>query len=270
MIKFLGHRTKYWEKNKLKQIGDQKVSTDDWNNIIRILKRINKCVSYNKIARHFEKKTTRKLYKNFLSFKNSRTQIQALKEHSSLMTYIYDQEKKRQDNIDNKARQIITNVSLVFTFIAFSSAIILNKDNYVKGVSEYSLLTASIALIVALIAIILAVRCLDVKKYSRPKQEIVFDPKYRLEEDFLRQKVTDFFFSLYINTDTNSKKSNYIKFANWLFIVSIGLIGIFTILNLYAIKIRNDKPTEKTIQEIKIKDTIDVKIIKPKDKCRGQ
>jgi hypothetical protein len=270
MLKYLGHKTSYWEKNKPKQIGDQKVTTDDWDNIIRILNRINKCVSLNKIASHYEKKKDRALYKNFLAFKNSKTQIQALKEHSSFMTYIYDQDKKRQDNIDNKARQIITNVSLVFTFIAFSSAIILNKDNYVKGVSEYSLLTVSVALIIALIAIILAVLCLDVKKYSRPRQEIVFDPKYRLEEDFLRQKVSDFFFTLYVNTDTNSKKSNYVKFANWLFIISIGLIGFFTILNLYAIKVRNDKPTEKTIQEIKIKDTIDVKIIKPKDQCCGQ
>lgn len=270
MIKYLGHSTKYWKKNRPKQIGDQKVTTDDWNKILIILERIKKCVSFNKIAGHYEKKKERELYKNFLSFKNSRTQIQALKEHSSLMTYIYDQEKKRQDNIDNKARQIITNVSLIFTFIAFSSAIILNKDNYVKGISEYSLLTVLVALIIALIAIILAVRCLDVKKYSRPRQEIVFDPKYRLEEDFLRQKVSDFFLSLYVNTETNSKKSNYIKFANWLFIISIGLIGLFTILNLYSIKVRNDKPIEKTVQEIKIKDTVDVQIIKQKDKCCGQ
>lgn len=265
MLKLLGHKTIYWEQNKPGQIADQKVTTDDWNSIIRILKRINKYVSYNKIANHYEKKKARELNKNFLSFKNSRTQIQALKEHASLMTYIYDQEKKRQDNIDNKARQIITNVSLIFTFIAFSSAIILNKDNYENGVSEYSLLTVLVALIIALTAIILAVKCLDVKRYSRPKQEIVFDPKYRLEEDFLRQKVTDFFFALYINTATNSKKSIYIQFANWLFMVSIGLIGLFTVFNVYAIKLRNDKPTEKTIQEIKIKDTIEIKIIKSKD-----
>lgn len=267
MLKFLGHRTKYWEKNKPKQIGDIKITKDDWDNIIFILKRINKCVSYNKIAKHYAKINDRQLYKNYLSFINSKTQIQALKEHASLMTYIYDQEKKRQDNIDNKARQIITNVSLVFAFIAFSSTIILNKDNYVKDISGYSLLTVFIALIFALIAIIIAVRCLDVKTYSRPREEIVFDPKYKLEEDFLRKKISDFFFSLYLNTGTNSKKSNYIKFANWLFIISIGFIGLFTILNLYAIKVRNDKPTEEKIQEIKIKDTIDVKIINLKDKC---
>jgi hypothetical protein len=262
MLKSLPHTKEYWEKNKPKRVGDQKVTTDDWNKVLLLLKRFNKNVSFDRIAKYYEKVKDRELTRNYLSFMNSRTAIAGLKEHTAFMTYIYDQEKKRQDNIDNKARQIISNISLVFTFIAFSSAILLSKDNYVKGISGYSFLSVIISLIIALTVLVIAILCLNVRTYSRPRQEIIFDPKYRGEEDFLRQKVSDFFFTLYVNTDTNTKKTKYIKVANWLFIISIGFIGVFTVLNLYSLKYRNENPIEKAVQEMKVKDTINVKIVK--------
>lgn len=249
MLKFIPHKPEYWKKNRPKEINGQNINLQNWNDIIAIFERRKKAISFNMIIKVYEKKKERETYEKFLTYKKSKTPLQLLKEHSIFLTYLYDQEKKRQDNIDNKARQIITNVSLLFAFIAFSSAIILNKDNYVKAINESALVTVLIALTIAVIAVIIAIACLNMKDYSRPPLNIIFEKENQIEEDFFRARIFNFISSLYVNTKTNSRKTVRLKLSNWLIAISISLIGLFTILNIYSIKIRNIKQSVKIIQE---------------------
>jgi len=258
----LKHSSKYWKKNFQVYKLDKISTPDNWNNFVNILARYPKKINLNEIIKYFERIKNRTFRKLFMDY-NKDEDIKALKEHVSFITYLYDQEKKRQENIDNKARQIITNVSLIFTFIAFSSAIILVKDNYVQTTNNFSIFAVGFALLFALIAIIIAVYCLDFKKYNRPLPDQIFNKENRAEDKYFKQKITSFYYALSINTDTNEHKTYLVKLANYLLIISIFLIGVFTMLNLYSIKLRNEKPKEKTIQEVKLKDTVYVYVIKP-------
>ena len=258
MLRHIKRKPEYWAKHKPKSIGENKLTTDTWKHLVSVLTRFKKPVSFDRLEKFLEQKGEHQLYKNLIGFRDDKNSIPAIKEHTTHMIYIYDQEKKRQESLDNKAKQIITNVSLLFSVIAFSSAIILNKDNYVLNYTEASIFFVLVGLILALTSLVISVFCLDVKAYNRPKQEVVFDPLYRNEEPFLKQKITDFFFCLYINTKTNTKKSIRIKRANWLFIAALFFVGAFTIINILAIIKRNNKKVETEAMEIKIIDNVPV------------
>lgn len=257
------HKIDYWKKKKNKplRIGESNVTKDDWNTILSILERFKKPIGFNRISKLYNKISEEKFKKHFLNYLNPETNIEAIKEHSNYLSYLYDQEKKRQENIDSKAKQIITNVSLIFTIIAFSSSIILNKDNYINFITDYSLIIVSISLLFSITSLVIAVLVLDFRRYNRPKQEIVYNEKNYIETQFNKQKVTDFTACLSLNINTNRKKSSRLIFANWSFIISIFFVGLFTFSNLLAIQMRNKTNSKPKIEQVKIIDTIDVNVI---------
>jgi hypothetical protein len=170
-----------------------------------------------------------------MSYSDNPTKIEAIKEHDKYVNYLYDQEKKRQDNIDSKAKQIITNTSTVITIIGL---LITVQTSFFKGKididnSDFYLLISG--LIFLFIALFITVNVLNFKKYRRPFPEIVFKGENRSEESFLRTKIISFHESIILNTSVNSKKSNQLIWVNYVYIFALILVLWLVTKNIYIL-----------------------------------
>lgn len=230
-----------------------------------ILTRFNKKIGLNRINKLYNRIAFAKEKKLFFKYKDANTQIDAVNEHSTFIIYLYDQEKKRQENTEAKAKQIITNISLLFAIIAFSSTIILNKDNYIPTYSEIGIVSVCIALILAFISLIIAINVSNMKRYSRPRYNIVFDTSNYTSIEFNRTKVIDFTSCYFSNAQNNSKKSSKIIIANKFFIFSILFVSIFTVTNLLALYKKSHMKIESKIEEVRIVNKVSVDVAKPEN-----
>jgi hypothetical protein len=261
MINLLKKDSNYWKKHKPKRIGKSTVSNYDWDYIISVLIRFRKPVNFKRIKKLYRNNEDNEYETKCKAYDKNSMPIEVIREHSIYVSYIYDQEKKRQEGLDNKAKQIITNVSLLFSIIAFSSFVILNRDYSLPYYTVISISLIFTALLLALTSLILAVLCLNVIQYNRPMQEGVFDSTKNTEDNFLKQKTLDFFYCIHTNIKTNEHKARRIRFATWIFISSIFFVSSFTFLNIYTIYNRNSTKIEIVPTNIRILDTIPIKIM---------
>lgn len=174
------------------------------------------------------------------SYSDNPTKIEAIKEHDKYVNYLYDQEKKRQENIDSKAKQIITNTSTVITIIGLFITVL---TSFFKGKididnSDFYLLISG--LIFLFIALLISVIVLNFKKYSRPFPEIVFKGENRSEESFLRTKIISFHVPIILNTSVNSKKSNRLIWANYIYIFALIFVLWLATKNIYILTKNQD------------------------------
>jgi hypothetical protein len=235
--------SKHWIHKKPFQIYYTTISQFEWVTIINRIKYPVRLKTLKNSVLHYHKS----LLKNRISgYLNYSTKIEALSEHSSYVQYLYDQEKKRQDNLDSKAKQIITNISLFFSIVAFSSILIFNKENFDVLLSTWSIIIIAIAILLAGLSLFITLLTLDLQKYSRPKQEYIFKKENYSDEDFLRYKIHRFISCTENNSKINNKKSQRIRLASRIFLISMLFVGVFTILNLLTLNRRNIIQQKKT------------------------
>ena len=168
------------------------------------------------------------------------SKIQALKEHDKYVNYLYDQEKKRQETMDSKAKQIITNTSTVITIVGLLVTVL---TSFFKGKidienSDFYLLISG--LLFLFISLIISINVLNFKKYYRPFPELVFSGESRNEETFLRKKIISFHYPIIFNTSINSKKSNKLIWANYTYTIALVLVLWLATKNIYILTKNKD------------------------------
>lgn len=256
-MKCLVHTPRYWEQNKPSRLGEYSVPDTEWNNIISILVRLNKSIGYARIRRFYIKRLNRERARQFSNYANPETSIVALKEHFVYVSYLYDQEKKRQETLDSKANQIIINVSVLFGIIAFSSSVILEGKNYMYPYSEISIISIGLSLILAFTTLVIALNVTNARRYCRPREALVFDASNFGEQQFYKQQTMEFSSCLRFNMGVNRGRSSKIIIANWLFTISVLSVFIFTFSNIMALHKKNTNGNSSKVKQIELTNSTD-------------
>ena len=126
---FIKRTIAYWKKFPPSSTDGYPIVDTVWDITISKLTRVKK-IRYYDLYDFYFKCFNYYLHFYHKSYIDNKSKIEAIREHDKYVNYLYDQEKKRQDNIDSKAKQIITNTSTVITIIGLFVTIL---TSFFKG-----------------------------------------------------------------------------------------------------------------------------------------
>lgn len=274
---FIERKVTYWKNYPPVSTDGYPLIAEVWDITIKKLGRI-KSIRYVDLLEFYYKAFSYYLHFKHKSYLDKKTRIEALKEHDRLISYLYDQEKKRQDVCDSKAKQNISNASIVITIIGLCLTILASFYKDRIEISKYDFYFLILALCFLFLSLALALYVLNFRKYCRPFPEFIFESKSVDEERFLRTKIISFHGPIILNTSANSKKSNWLICSNYAFLFALIMIFGIVTKNLYNLSDKNiirNTPVEKQVLYNRIdskkidstlnilrKDTLKVKIIK--------
>jgi len=223
------------------------VNEEAWKITLRKLKLLKRKTSFWVIKETYFDSLRLYLEPRLKNYKEKRTKIEAINEHLSSVKFLYEQEKKRQDNIDSKAKQILSNSGIILTiFGALSSYVI--SGNFVSYHS-YNLYGSIAVLVLLISSLVIAIYVLDFKKYSRPTIDLVFNSRNSLTETFLRERIISFIKPIEFNIATNTDKTKKIKISTFLFGLALLIATMLLCLNLFLV---SGSSVKVSVQDVNI------------------
>jgi hypothetical protein len=191
--------------------------------------------------------------------------IDLANKHLQYLKEIYDFQRERQGNIENKNSQLVGQASVIISIIALFIPLLIDKFSNI-GTFPFIIIIIGFIFILFhyLVAIIHSIKTLQINHYpycTRSTNTVTKLTRATNEEDFIKEEIEDLIWSIGKNTIQNNRKGRNLIFATRSFrIATIGLCA-FTLLILSLSTII--KPDSQKIEIDSISETIIKDLNKP-------
>lgn len=162
-----------------------------------------------------------------------------LHQHKEFLKSLYDDERARLDNLENKTSQLISQTSLIIALASIFLPLMIDRSHELNLCLKIILLVLLISIyLLYVLTIIYALKNYHLSKfkYSSPAGDSVITFKDRPIDDFNEELIQDYLYSISTNQEINNRKATNIiksyrvfKYANILLCVLIILICILSI-----------------------------------------
>lgn len=217
------------------------VSKEDWEITVRFITKNDKKVTKKDILKNLNLLTKRKLSKKEKAYQKLGNDLSIvdkslLNRHLVFIKGLFDYEKKRQENIEKKALQLISHSSLIISIITLSIVILANKFTLLDSYWFYVLIFLFLLILCFLFfTLYFAIVALKIKLFHRPAHTLIVSPEAMDEKSFIYTETKILYNAVEENIDIDNRKvlrmNRGYSFFNW----AILTIVVFSIITFYSI-----------------------------------
>ncbi len=239
-----------------------------YNKIVELLTRGNKKTDFKTISKKYKELIAKSIDRNEKQYSklglDGVIPVKTLESHLKYIIGIFDSEKKRQENLEKKSLQIISQTGIVVSLISFSVGTLYDKIVPLNPIEFYMIVSLYCLTLMSLFfSIMYAIKSLNLKLYARPSHKIIGDKISLDENKFIWQEISIRYNNINNNINLNDDKADNISKSFKFFFASIGQIIVFSIVTGTFLLSNELKKQSKDIHvsKIEIVNQIDTKKI---------
>lgn len=217
------------------------VYRDDWETTVRFSTRNDKKVSKKEILKNLNLLTKRRLSKKERDYQKLGENLSfidkgLLEKHLNFIKGLFHFEKKRQENIEKKALQLISQSSIIISIITLAIVILFSKFSLHDSYWFYVLILLFLLILCFLFsALYFAIVALKIKLFNRPPHTLIVSSEAMDEKSFIYTETKLLYNAVEENIDVDNKKVMHMNRGYSFFKWAILIIIFFSILTFYSI-----------------------------------
>ena len=240
------------------------IDEETWKVIVRLSTRDDKKTTVKFVLDKYGLLTKRRVERNEKKYEKLGKDLSIfnkdlLDRHLKYVRGIFDYEKKRQENIEKKALQLISQSSIIISIITLAIGTLSSKFVFLNDFWFYILVILfSSILLFLFLTLYYSISSLKIKLFNRPDHILIVAPEARDEKKFIYCETSLLYNAIEDNEVIDNKKALQMNKGYKFFKFSIVVIIVFSALSFYAI-FKLEKEKKNNIQKIEIVNSVDIK-----------